>query len=241
MWHFEHPSAVAFFRGRGYDSAMRILVTAGPTREPIDTVRFISNASSGRMGFAVAAEAASRGHEVVLLAGPVALDAPIDVQRRDFVTVCDLQRLLAEEFSACDALAMSAAVGDFTVARPGDAKLSRRSGAVEIRLVPTPDLIAGAAANKQPTQVVCAFAVEDLPHEEAITKARDEMAQKHADMVVLNTPEAMAAGASWACILSGDAVLLEGADRCKTELAAAIVDRLETLYQHKTGPQKEGS
>jgi phosphopantothenoylcysteine decarboxylase/phosphopantothenate--cysteine ligase len=220
---------------------MRILVTAGPTREPIDTVRFISNASSGRMGFAVAAEAAARGHEAILLTGPVALETPSGVQRRDFVAVCDLQRLLAEEFSSCDALAMSAAVGDFTVECPGGAKLSRRDGAVDISLVPTPDLIAGVAADKKPTQVVCAFAVEDLPHDEAIAKARDEMEQKHADMVVLNTPEAMAAEASWACILSDDAVLLEAADRCKTELAAAIVDCLETIYQRKCANRKEGS
>ena len=193
------------------------------------------------MGFALAAEAVARGHEAVLLAGPVALETPAGVRRRDFVTVCDLQTALAEEFPSCDALAMSAAVGDFTVTRIASQKLSRRAGPVEITLLPTPDLIAGVAQAKRADQVVCAFAVEDLPHAEAVAKARDEMARKYADLVVLNTPEAMAASASWACILSPDGVLLEGADRCKTELAAMIVDRLEAEYQRKCANQKEGS
>mgnify|MGYP005627178183 FL=1 len=185
------------------------------------------------MGFVVAAEAAARGHEVVLLTGPVHLDTPPGVTRRDFVTVDELQAALGEEFPAADALAMSAAVGDFTVERPAGQKLSRRAGPVEISLVPTPDLIAGVAVDKRADQIVCAFAVEDLPHDQAIAKAREEMVAKHADLVVLNTPAAMAAGASWACILAPEGVVLPGADRCKTELAVAIVDQLETRHHHK--------
>ena len=126
---------------------MRIIVTAGPTREYIDPVRFISNASSGKMGYAVAACAASAGHEVTLISGPVALATPPGVRRVDIVSVADLQRALSEAFPWADALVMSAAVGDFTVESPSDRKISRKGGPITVRLVPTADILAGRAVD----------------------------------------------------------------------------------------------
>ncbi len=125
---------------------MKVLVTAGPTREHIDAVRFITNASSGRMGYAVAAAAAEAGMEVTLLSGPVALATPGGCEVVRFVTVAELKAALEARFAACDALVMAAAVGDFTVDRVASGKLHRDTGPLTLTLRPTPDLLAGLAA-----------------------------------------------------------------------------------------------
>jgi len=206
---------------------MRVLVTAGPTREHIDPVRFITNASSGRMGYAVAAAAVDAGHEVTLLCGPVSLPAPDGCEVAGFVSVADLKAALEEHFEACDALVMTAAVGDFRVEKPGSGKLPRSGGPVTLSLIPTEDVLAPVAANKRDDQIVIAFAVEDPPHEAAEAKACSEMAVKNADYVVVNTPAAIAAEASDACILSIDETALPWAERPKRDLAGEIVALLK--------------
>ena len=176
---------------------MRILVTAGPTREYIDSVRFLSNASSGRMGYAVAQIAHDHGHEVTLLTGPVAIEPPAGVDVVPFVSVDDLKGCLGERFASCDALVMSAAVGDFRPEKKAQFKLHRKAGPVVLRLLPTEDVLAGVAAGKRSGQVVVSFAVEDGTSPAAIeSKARREMVDKHADFVVVNGPSAMGAAES---------------------------------------------
>jgi phosphopantothenoylcysteine decarboxylase/phosphopantothenate--cysteine ligase len=205
---------------------MHVLVTAGPTREYIDSVRFITNASTGRMGCAVAAAAASAGHRVtLLLAEAVAAghEPPPDCEVVPFVTVAELKAALEARFDGCDALVMAAAVGDFTPAEPHRGKLARSAGPVTLRLLPTEDLLASLAARKRKGQTVVAFAVEDGPPEAAEAKARAEMAAKGADCVVVNTPAAMGAEASEACILSPGGVVLPWARRAKEALAGEIV------------------
>ena len=208
---------------------MRIIVTAGPGREYIDHVRFISNASSGRMGFsvAVAAAAAGAGREVTLLAGPVALPDPPGCRVVRFVSVEDLRAGLAERFGACDALVMTAAVGDFRPERRVAGKIARAAGPVTLRLLPTEDVLASVTAGKRAGQVVVAFAVESLPEAQAQAKARAEMASKGADFVVVNGPEAMAASQSRACVLGPQGVALEWDTRGKDELARQIVRLIE--------------
>jgi len=206
---------------------MRILVTAGPTRQYIDTVRFITNASSGRMGFAVAAAAARTGHHVTLLAGPVNIPEPQGCEVVSFVTVADLKGALGGHFGACDALVMTAAVGDFAPREVLPAKLSRRAGAVNLLLEPTEDLLAWVSGGKQPDQRVVAFAVEDGPPEQIEAKARRELAAKGADYVVLNTPEAIGADESEACILTAGGTALARAVRTKDDLAAELIRILE--------------
>ncbi|MCE5327362.1 MAG: phosphopantothenoylcysteine decarboxylase [Planctomycetaceae bacterium] len=205
---------------------MRIIVTAGPTREYIDPVRFITNASSGQMGYAVAAAAATAGHQVTLLSGPVPLPPPPHCRVVPFVSVDDLQAALAERFADCDALVMSAAVGDFRPQRVSPHKLSRSGGAIDLRLIPTQDVVAGVAAGKRPGQIVITFAVEDAPPEAAAAKALGELQAKHADYVVVNMPDAMGAQSSQACILSREAVILPWGSRPKSELAGEIVSLL---------------
>jgi phosphopantothenoylcysteine decarboxylase/phosphopantothenate--cysteine ligase len=206
---------------------MHILITAGPTREPIDEVRFITNASSGRMGYAVAAAAAARGHEVTLLSGPVNLDAPAGARVIPFVTVEDLRALLGEWFARCDALVMAAAVGDFTVGGPVLGKLKRSGGAIRLDLLPTPDLLAEAARRRRPGQTIVAFAVEPGDPRQVQQRAMAKLADKSADFIVANTPAAMAAPDSLACILGPDGPVLDWATRPKDDLAREIVDLVE--------------
>lgn len=201
---------------------MRVIVTAGPTREYIDDVRFITNASSGKMGYACAAAAVAAGHEVTLITGPVALQAPQGCEVVCFETVADLQAALAERFASCDALIMVAAVGDFTVARRAG-KIPRSGGPVPITLTPTEDILASVAARRRNEQIIIAFAVETDRDEE---KARQEMIAKNCDYVVVNTPAAIAADESEAAILSRDGVALPWALRPKTDLAREIIELL---------------
>ena len=216
---------------------MRVIVTAGPTREYIDTVRFITNASSGQMGCQVALATAREGHEVTLLLGRGASDLARTMVEQfnqseaagrtriaivPFTSVDDLKHALDERFAACERLVMAAAVGDFRPEVALPSKLRRRGGPITVKLFPTDDILAGLGARKRPRQRIVAFAVEDAPPGEIETKARAEMAEKNADYVVLNTPAAMAADHSYACILSPSAVVLPWGDRPKETLAAEI-------------------
>jgi phosphopantothenoylcysteine decarboxylase/phosphopantothenate--cysteine ligase len=140
-----------------------------------------------------------------------------------FVSVADLKGELDARFGGCDALVMAAAVGDFRPEKILPAKLRRRSGPITIRLFPTEDILAGLGQRKMGGQTIVAFAVEDAPPGEIEAKARCEMVEKNADFVVVNTPAAMAAEHSHACILSRDATVLPWADRPKEALAREIV------------------
>jgi phosphopantothenoylcysteine decarboxylase/phosphopantothenate--cysteine ligase len=202
---------------------MRVIVTAGPTREHIDTVRFITNASSGRMGYACAAAAVAAGHEATLITGPVALRPPAGCQVVNIVSIADLKAELDRRFDACDALLMSAAVGDFTVQPRRTSKIPRAAGAVQITLAPTQDILAGLGARKRPGQLLVGFAVEDAADED---KGLREMLAKNCDYYVLNPPAAMGASSSEACILSRDGLVLEWGRRTKAALARKIVELL---------------
>jgi len=211
---------------------MRVLVTAGPTREYVDTVRFITNGSSGRMGCAVARAAAAAGHDVTLLLGP-GVDSALregvgeNCQIVPFVSVADLKRKLDAVFADCDALVMVAAVGDFRLDRILPSKLHRAGGPVTLKLFPTEDVVGSVAAGKRQEQVVVTFAVEDGPPDRIEAKARSEMVAKNADFVVVNTPAAMEADESDACILARSGPCLPWARRTKTDLADRIVRILE--------------
>ena len=207
---------------------MRVIVTAGPTRQYIDTVRFITNASSGRMGCAVAEAAGEAGHNVTLLLakGLVASVTSEKITVVPFITVEDLNRELTARFADCEALVMAAAVGDFRVEEPTKTKLSRSAGPIDLHLVPTEDVVAGVAARKRNDQTVITFAVEDGALDEMEAKARVETAAKNADYVVLNRPAAIGCEESLACILSPAGVALPWAMRPKRQLAREILNLL---------------
>jgi phosphopantothenoylcysteine decarboxylase / phosphopantothenate---cysteine ligase len=163
---------------------MRVLVTAGGTREPIDPVRFVGNRSSGRMGLALAAAATRRGAEVTLIAANVALAEPAGVRRIDVQTADELAAAVAREFERCHVLLMAAAPADFRPERAAAEKLKRADGGIELRLTATEDILASVAASKTGEQTVIGFAAEHGG--DPVGRAREKLARKGADLIVLN-------------------------------------------------------
>ena len=174
--------AVEAAAGEGPLAGRTVLVTAGPTHEPLDPVRFLGNRSSGRMGFAMAAEAARRGARVVLVAGPVSLPTPPGVSRVDVVTARDMERAVRDHAPAADLIVMAAAVADFRPRRPAPSKLKKERGLPTIELEENPDILAGAR-QLAPGAVLVGFAAET---EELERNARAKLARKGADFFVAN-------------------------------------------------------
>lgn len=209
---------------------LRVLVTAGGTREPIDPVRFIGNRSSGRMGIALAAAAARRGADVTLIAANVALPEPAGVRRIDVETAAELAAAANEKFAATQVLLMAAAPADF---RPEAAagKL-KREGAIDLHLEPTEDILAALAERRTEGQTVVGFAAEHGG--DAIQRARAKLSRKGADLIVLNDVSDPTIGFESAenavtLISSGDEVTLSQAP--KDEIAEQILDRVSTLRE----------
>jgi len=161
---------------------LRVLVTAGGTREPIDPVRFLGNRSSGRMGLALAAAAARRGADVTLIAANVALPEPAGVHRIDVETAAELADAARAEFPSSHVLLMAAAPADFRVSEPATGKLKRESD-MDLHLEPTEDILADLAKQRTPEQTIVGFAAE---HGEGIDRAREKLQRKGADLIVLN-------------------------------------------------------
>jgi phosphopantothenoylcysteine decarboxylase/phosphopantothenate--cysteine ligase len=163
----------------------RVLVTAGGTREPLDSVRFLGNRSSGRMGVALAAAAAARGAEVTLVAAHLAVAPPAGVRTVEVGTAAELGEACRREFPSCDLLLMAAAVADFRPAHPAAHKLKKDAGPPPpIELAATEDVLAGLGATRRPGQVLIGFAAEH--GDGALEHARGKLARKHLDAVVLN-------------------------------------------------------
>ncbi len=161
---------------------MRILVTAGPTREHLDPVRFLSNRSSGKMGYAVAEVARARGHEVVLVSGPVSLPAPAGVLVERAVSAAEMLALVQRHFRTCDALVMAAAVADWRPAEFRHEKIKKLTAGADLRLVPTPDILRELRDEKG-SRIVIGFAAET---EDVLLEARRKCGAKGVDMIVAN-------------------------------------------------------
>ena len=163
-----------------------VLVTAGPTVEPIDSVRYISNYSSGKMGYAIAGAAAAAGARVVLVSGPVALAAPDGVEVVPVKTARDMLAAASSVFPAADAAIFAAAVADLRPANPADRKLKKGRDDAALANVPlteNPDILATLAAGKRPDQYVVGFAAET---DDVLMNAHAKLKKKNADMIVAN-------------------------------------------------------
>lgn len=169
---------------------MNILITAGPTREHLDPIRFLSNRSTGKMGFSIAQAAAERGHTVTLIAGPVSLATPLGVTRIDVVSARDMLTAIQQALPQQDALAMSAAVADFRPTHRADTKLKKRDMDPVIHLEPNPDILKTIAPLKG-TRVFVGFAAETG---DPITEAQRKLTSKGLDMIVANDVTAEGAG-----------------------------------------------
>lgn len=167
---------------------MHILVTAGPTREYIDTVRFLSNGSSGLTGYRVAAAAVERGHTVTLVSGPVSLEPPRKVRLIRTISTGEMYRACTEAFDSVDVVIMTAAVCDYRPVEMSNHKLKKDTKAMTLKLVRTPDILAELGYRKQSGQVLIGFALEDR---RAKSSARSKMKNKNLDAIVLNAPTAL--------------------------------------------------
>ncbi len=211
-------------------TGMRVLVTAGGTREPIDPVRFIGNRSSGRMGIALAEAAARRGAAVTLVAANVALPAA-GVERVDVSSAGELEAAARASFAEADVLLMAAAVADFRPAAPNEGKLVREQGAeLSLALEPTADVLAGLAAERRDGQVLVGFAAEHGG--EFVERGRAKLERKGIDAIVVNDVSDSSIGFESAenevtiVTRGGDERLPRGSKR---EIADAILDRVAKL------------
>ena len=193
----EPDTIVSFVIAQLSSGALRgrhVVVSAGPTAEDIDPVRFISNRSSGKMGFAVAERAAAHGAKVTLIAGPVALATPAGVTRVDVRSAQAMRgaiwQALKPDLSGADALIMTAAVADYRPAETHASKLKRGAESIGLELVPNDDLLAEIGlARKAQRPVLVGFALETETDERLVNAARAKLAKKRVDLVVANNPD----------------------------------------------------
>lgn len=163
---------------------MKILVTAGPTRERLDPVRFISNRSSGKMGYAIACAAKDAGHEVTLVSGPVSLPAPEGVVLVRVESAADMARAVFDAFPRQDLVVMAAAVADYRPVEISEQKIKKQPGDFVLRLERTADILAELGKRKRPGQILAGFAAES---ENLLENARKKLAEKNLDWIAANT------------------------------------------------------
>ena len=232
----EEPEVIIETLDRALDSTpslegRHILITAGPTYEKIDPVRFIGNYSSGKMGFALAEECYRRGAQVTLVAGPVSLSCSPGIERID-VESCDQMHAAATRvFPSCQAAVLSAAVADFKPARASDVKINREGNGLHIDLQPTHDIAATLGGMKQPGQRLVCFALETNDEEQ---HARAKLKKKNADFIVLNSTRIP--GTTFGTDDNQIAIISAAGRRdypkkSKAAVAADIVDELEKVLQ----------
>ena len=174
-------AAIGVFAG-GPLAGVRLMLTAGPTREAIDPVRYISNSSSGKMGFALAAAAADAGAEVTLVAGPVSLPTPAGVSRIDVITAAEMHAAVMARVADCDVFIGCAAVADYRAAEIAPQKIKKTGETLELRLVRNPDIIAAVAAHR-PRPFTVGFAAET---NDLLAHARQKLERKGLDLVIAN-------------------------------------------------------
>jgi phosphopantothenoylcysteine decarboxylase/phosphopantothenate--cysteine ligase len=216
---------------------VRVLVTAGGTREPIDSVRFIGNRSSGRMGFALAREAARRGAEVTVIAANLALEPPPGVRIIPVQTAAELAGACRTELAGCDVMLMSAAVADFRPAGPVDRKLKKDEGIPQLRLEPTEDVLSALAELRRADQVIVGFAAEH--GEDAVELGRGKLQRKRLDAIVVNDISRAGIGfeadENEVTILTADGVERHVPRSRKERVAGAVLDEVERLRAAREG------
>lgn len=180
-----------FFNGALPLAGKRALVSAGPTYEAIDPVRFIGNHSSGKMGYAIAAALQSLGATVTLVSGPTALPTPLHVVRHDVTSAQEMLEACSAYSEASDIIVMSAAVADYTPAAPANQKIKKKEGSLEITLKKTTDILATLGERKTARQTLVGFALET---ENEMLNAKDKLKRKNLDYIVLNSMQDQGAG-----------------------------------------------
>ena len=210
-------------------SGVPVVVSAGGTREPIDAVRVIANRSSGKQGYAIAAEAAQRGADVVLVS-TVVLPVPHGVEIVPVETAAEMEAAMTTAANRCDVVVMAAAVADFRPKAAAEGKLKKRDGTPEIILEPTPDILAGLGASKRDGQVLVGFAAET---DDLVANAAAKLEAKRLDLIVAN--DVGAAGVGFAHDTNAVTMLRPGAEpveidlATKRDVARAVIDTIVTI------------
>ncbi len=204
---------------------MRILVTAGPTREYFDSVRFICNPSSGKMGYAIAVEAARRGHRVVLVSGPVELPKPDGLDVIHVVSAGEMFDVVTSLFPECHAVVMTAAVCDYRPARSLGHKLKKQNRVRAVHLQPTQDVLTHLGRIKG-RRVLIGFAMEDHDHHK---NAEAKLRRKRCDAIVLNGIDNVGGDLAEVEILRADSDWSPPFSGPKKRIAAVVVDLVESL------------
>jgi phosphopantothenoylcysteine decarboxylase/phosphopantothenate--cysteine ligase len=198
---------------------MRVLITAGPTREYLDDVRYLSNASSGKMGYALAAAAVEQGWEVVLVTGPVDLPPPEGCEIHHVVTTADMRQACLRLFPDCDGVIAAAAVCDYRPKERVEGKMSKTGGPIVVEMIETDDVLAELGAMKDGRWVM-GFALEaQNPRENALQKLR----RKNCDWIVLNHPSAIGADTNAVELLSLTGDSLAAWDGLKDDVSREII------------------
>jgi len=225
---------------------MQILITAGGTREYIDPVRFISNASSGKMGYALARAAIKAGHKVTLITAPTTQPPPGAAKVVKVETTIQMFETVKKHFDRCDCLIMAAAVADYTPLRLAKTKLKKSSQLLTVKLKPTPDILKWAGKQKEvkskkhalskaegakgKRQIVVGFALEDTAIR---ARAQKKLLEKNLDMIVANSPAAIGADRSSVQIKTPDSSWIEIQNATKAATAKRIIRLAEELLRAK--------
>lgn len=225
----------AYFARSRSMQGKHVLITAGPTHEPIDPVRYISNHSSGRMGYALAEEAIERGASVTLVSGPTSLTPPPGATVVNIRTAGEMASAVDVYRDEADVIIAAAAVADFTPAEPAESKLKRRSMSADemsIPLQPTTDVLKRVGEGRRPEQVIVGFALET---ENLIESARAKLIEKHCDLIVANP--AGEAGAGFGGETNRITLVRHDSEEelptmSKRECAVHIVDAIERIAEH---------
>ena len=207
---------------------MRILITAGGTREYIDPVRFISNASSGRMGYALARAAIKAGHTVTLITAPTSLRIPKTAKLVKVETAAQMFEAVKKHLYQCDCLIMAAAVADYTPTRPAKTKIKKTGQSITLTLKPTTDILKWAGEYKKKNQIIAGFALEDKALR---THAEKKMKDKNLDVIIANSPSAIGADNSSVQIKTPSPPWFSIKNVTKVAIARKIIHLLEKLYR----------
>jgi phosphopantothenoylcysteine synthetase/decarboxylase len=205
---------------------IHFLITAGGTREYIDPVRFISNASSGKMGYALAAAALKGGHSVTLITAPTNLTPPKGAKAINVETSAQMFAAVKKFLKTCNCLIMAAAVSDYAPLKTSKMKIKKTNKPLTINLNPTPDILKWAGEHKQ-NQIVVGFALED---KDIRTRAAKKFREKNLDMIIANTPDAIGAEKSSLDILAIDGKWVKLPRSNKTALAKIIIEILGNSF-----------
>ena len=214
---------------------MKVLITAGPTHEPIDPVRFIGNRSSGKMGIAIAEEFANRGFDVTLIKGPTHLKAlNPKISQIEVETAAQMYETCAQYFTSNDVIVFAAAVADYTPKHPSAVKIKKKEEEFSIELVKTKDIAAELGQLKRPGQVIVGFALET---DNEMEHAQEKLGKKNLDFIVLNSVKDRGAGFQYdtnkVTIIDNSGNVVKFGLKPKTEVAQDIADYVLKIIEGK--------